>query len=72
MHLNFTEDEMCDFLMMHGYIIMVRVHEEDVNVYQNVFKTYQHVVTEAYKNSSFKPLLEAFQEEFKQRLILFK
>lgn len=70
MVLDFTEDEMCDFLMMQGYIIIVRVQEEEVNIYQNVFNTYQYVVTEAFKNNSFKPLLEAFQIEFKQRLLL--
>ncbi|TWI22173.1 hypothetical protein [Sphingobacterium siyangense] len=69
MQLYFTEDEMAEFLLARGYVIMMAVEELEVNTYQNVFLQEQKEVIKAFKGNYSDDLQEAFKRELKTKIL---
>jgi len=69
MKIDFTEDEMIDFLLMRGYILYQGQIETVERIYQNRFETHLQVVQTVFKQGKEYQINDAFQREFKQELI---
>jgi len=65
----FSEEEMIDYLLMHGYVIFEQVKIIETNVYQNVFQEDTIVVTRAIKDGQDLPIKEAFRKQLKKQLL---
>ncbi|WP_286767180.1 MULTISPECIES: hypothetical protein [Sphingobacterium] len=69
MDLYFTEDEMAEYLLARGYVIMMAVEEVEVNTYQNVFLQEQIEVITVFKDNDSFTLKNAFDKELKKQLL---
>lgn len=69
MTLEFSEEEMIEYLLMHGYVIFEQETVIENNIYQNVFQEERTVVTRAIKGDSDLPIREAFRKQFKKQLL---
>ncbi|MDM1048037.1 hypothetical protein HX018_07290 [Sphingobacterium hotanense] len=63
MVLDFSEDDMVDYLLQQGFIISFRVEVFDENIYQNVFSPTFRIIIEAIKNNELMPLETAFKKQ---------
>jgi len=67
--IHFTEDDMAEYLLRHGYVIMVAVEEVEYNQYQNVFLQEPKEVIKAFKGDYSAELHIAFEREMKTQLL---
>lgn len=69
MTLEFSEKEMVDYLLMHGYVITERRKTIERNIYQNVFEEERVKVIRAIRGDIDLPLEEAFRKQLKKQLL---
>ena len=69
MQIDFTEDDMIEFLLVRGYVLYQGQREVEDNVYQNVFISRITVVQTVFKHDKEYRIREAFEREFKNELI---
>lgn len=69
MQIHFTEDDMKEYLIRHGYVIKVAVEEVEYNQYQNVFLQESKEVIKAFKGDYSADLHIAFEREMKINLL---
>lgn len=69
MTLEFSEEQMIDYLLMHGYVIFEQVQVIENNIYQNVFQEEMVLVIRAIKGDIDLPLEEAFRKQIKKQLL---
>lgn len=69
MTLEFSEREMVDYLLMHGYVITEQGKTIERNIYQNVFEEERIRIIRAIKGDIDLPLEEAFRNHIKKQLL---
>ena len=63
MALEFSEEDMVDFLLRWGFVISFKIEAFEENVYQNVFTSSLRIVIEATKDGNMMSLETAFKKQ---------
>lgn len=69
MTLEFSEEQMIDYLLMHGYVIFEQVQIIENNIYQNVFQEERVLVIRAIKGDCDLPLKDAFKKQLIKQIL---
>ena len=69
MNLEFSDEEMEEYLLNRGFVILDAVIEEDENIYQNVFKTSLKIIKKVYLEGEFHPIDKIFKRELIKQLL---